>query len=224
MSLQIPIKFSSKKGANDTEKNFIFTEKNLKIFSYFEDFFKAQNDKNFLILLGEKYSGKSSILKILSKKIAQKKEIIFLNNQSLKSGYFNNFIQENNFYILDDFDKIENEETLFHLYNSIANSKGKLVLAGEIVPKYELKDLNSRISNIEIIKIENLKTPEEVKEILAGVFAQKQIKISNNLIDFISKNIERSYERIFEIVQKIEEKIFEKSDKISLQEVKEIIF
>ena len=69
--------------------------------------------------------------------------------------------------------------------------------------KINLIDLKSRLNSFMEIKI-NLPTDELIRVIISKTFSDKQIDLSNKNLEFVIKNIERSYEKIFKFTKDID--------------------
>ena len=170
-------------------------------------------EKNFLNISGEKYSGKTHLLNIFSKKFkAIKLNSNFLKNQDLKE------IKVHQNIILEDLETAIDEKLLYTLFN-IIDQDNKFLIMSSIQPiteiKFNLEDLRSRTKNCLLAKIE--KPDDELMfALILKNLSDRQITIDKKLIDFIIKRIERSYSKIFEFIYKI--------DKISLKKKKPIDF
>ena len=70
--------------------------------------------------------------------------------------------------------------------------------------KVELNDLKSRFESFVNINID-LPTDELIKVIIIKNFSDKQVKIESKLLDYIIKNVDRSYEAIFDLIQKLDD-------------------
>ena len=51
----------------------------------------------------------------------------------------------------------------------------------------------------------DLPTDELIKVIISKNFSDKQVKIESKLLEYIVKNIDRSYEAIFDLIDKIDD-------------------
>jgi chromosomal replication initiation ATPase DnaA len=170
-------------------------------------------EKNFVNLIGEKFSGKTHLINIFLEKFKGIKiEANEINNEFLKKiKVFENIIIEN----LND--KID-ENLLFTLFNIIDQDNKYIILTSKnpIVDfSFKLKDLNSRSKNFLLCNIEKPGDDLMFALILKNL-SDRQISIDKKLIDFIIKRIDRSYGKIFDFIYKI--------DKISLKRKKPIDF
>jgi len=170
-------------------------------------------EKNFVNLIGEKFSGKTHLINIFLKKFKGIKiEANEIDNEFLKKiKVFENIIIEN----LND--KID-ENLLFTLLNIIDQDNKYIILTSKnpiVDYSFKLNDLNSRSKNFLLCNIEKPGDDLMFALILKNL-SDRQISIDKKLIDFIIKRIDRSYGKIFDFIYKI--------DKISLKRKKPIDF
>ena len=170
-------------------------------------------EKNFVNLIGEKFSGKTHLINIFLEKFKGIKiEADEINNEFFKKiKVFENIIIEN----LND--KID-ENFLFTLFNIIDQDNKYIILTSKnpiVDYSFKLNDLNSRSKNFLLCNIEK---PEDdlMFALILKNLSDRQISIDKKLIDFIIKRIDRSYGKIFDFIYKI--------DKISLKRKKPIDF
>ena len=170
-------------------------------------------EKNFVNLIGEKFSGKSHLINIFLEKFKGIKiDANEIDNEFLKKiKVFENIIIEN----LND--KID-ENLLFTLLNIIDQDNKYLILTSKnpiVNYSFKLNDLNSRSKNFLLCNIEKPGDDLMFALILKNL-SDRQISIDKKLVDFIIKRIDRSYGKIFDFIYKI--------DKISLKRKKPIDF
>jgi chromosomal replication initiation ATPase DnaA len=170
-------------------------------------------EKNYINIIGEKYSGKSHLVNIFLKKFKGIKiEANSLNDENLKSiKPFQNII-------LEDLNLDINEKVIYTLFN-IIDQENKFLIITSTEPitefNFQLKDLCSRTKNCLLAMIE--KPDDELMfALILKNLSDRQIVLDKKLIDFIIKRVERSYSKIFEFIYKI--------DKISLKKKKSIDF
>ena len=170
-------------------------------------------ERNFVNLIGEKFSGKTHLVNIFLEKfngiVIEANE---LNNMSLKQIK----IYEN--IIIENFNDHIDENLFFTLLNMIDQDNKYLILtsAKPIVEHiFQLDDLNSRSKNF---ILSNIDKPEDdlMFALILKNLSDRQISIDKKLIDFIIKRIDRSYSKIFDFIYKI--------DRISLKTKKAIDF
>ena len=170
-------------------------------------------EKNFVNLIGEKFSGKTHLINIFLKKFKGIKiEANEIDNEFLKKiKVFENIIIEN----LND--KID-ENLLFTLLNIIEQDNKYIILTSKnpiVDYSFKLNDLNSRSKNFLLCNIEKPGDDLMFALILKNL-SDRQISMDKKLVDFIIKRIDRSYGKIFDFIYKI--------DKISLKRKKPIDF
>ena len=170
-------------------------------------------EKNFVNLIGERFSGKTHLVNIFLHKFKGIKiEANEINNEFLKKiKVFENIIIEN------FNDKID-ENLLFTLLNIIDQDNKYLILSSKkpiVDYSFKLNDLNSRSKNFLLCNIEK---PEDdlMFALILKNLSDRQISIDKKLVDYIIKRIDRSYGKIFDFIYKI--------DKISLKRKKPIDF
>mgnify|MGYP000710600796 FL=1 len=170
-------------------------------------------EKNFVNLIGEKFSGKTHLINIFLEKFKGIKiEANEIDNEFLKKiKVFENIIIEN----LND--RID-ENLLFTLLNIIDQDNKYIILTSKnpiVDYSFKLNDLNSRSKNFLLCNIEKPGDDLMFALILKNL-SDRQISIDKKLVDFIIKRIDRSYGKIFDFIYKI--------DKISLKRKKPIDF
>jgi chromosomal replication initiation ATPase DnaA len=203
-------------------ENFVELEENHAAINFLQKFFTqtnfSQSQFKSLILKGSTSSGKTHLSHIFAKKsLAEFLQISEISRQNLTSLF-----AANHFYILEDINKIQNEELLLHLINSASEAKAFLLLTSQNKNEFHLKDLTSRIKNIFSLKIKD-PSSKTIEILLVNAFSRRQIKVSSRIINFISSNIARDYQAIFDTVNLIELSCGENKRKLTLRVVKEIL-
>ena len=146
----------------------------------------------------------------------------FISKEVLNDNNPLNIFANNKFFIVDDFSEINDEERILALINSAVESKIFLLLADNNTRKFNLKDLNSRLKNIFSTEIKD-PTTETMKILIANLLSNHQIKLSANQLDDIISNLPRSYSSIDLILKKINFFLLENGDKISKNNIAQII-
>ena len=206
---QLIIKFDYEQNFRDDD--FYVSNSNKHIFKLLNQWPKW--GKNFLNIIGEKFSGKSHLVKIFIKKYKGiKLDANSLSEESLKIlKIHQNIIIEN----LNN--KID--EKLFYSLLNIIDLDNKFIIVTSEKPivdiEFKLSDLKSRAKNFLLQKIEKPDDDLMFALILKNL-SDRQISLDKKLIDFIIKRIDRSYGKIFDFIYKI--------DKISLKRKKPIDF
>jgi len=177
-------------------------------------------EKNFVNLIGEKFSGKTHLINIFLEKFnGIKIEANELNNQYLKDiKIYENIIIEN---LNEEID----ENLLFTLLNIIDQDNKYLVITTKkpiVEFLYKLDDLKSRSKNFILSRIEK---PEDdlMFALILKNLSDRQISIDRKLIDFIIKRIDRSYGKIFDFIYKIDEISLKRKKPIDFKIIKEVL-
>ena len=213
---QLLLKFDLKQ--NYRSEDFYVNKSNFFAYNLIEKW--PRWDKNIVNIYGEKYCGKTHLSNIFKKKNnAFKIKANEFSNQALKDfKVFENLI-------LDDFDENVDENLMYTLFN-IADQDNKFVLINSLKPinelNFNLKDFMSRARNCLFAKIE--KPDDELMfAIILKNFSDRQILIEKKLIDFIIKQIDRSYGKIYEFIYKIDEISLKKKKSIDFKIIKEAL-
>ena len=177
-------------------------------------------EKNFVNLIGERFSGKTHLVNIfLSKFKGIKIEAKEIDNEFLKKiKVFENIIIEN------FNDKID-ENLLFTLLNIVDQDNKYLILTSKnsiVDYSFKLNDLNSRSKNFLLCNIEK---PEDdlMFALILKNLSDRQISIDKKLVDYIIKRIDRSYGKIFDFIYKIDEISLIRKKPIDFKIIKEAL-
>ena len=215
---QIPI-IIEKKSKYKT-KDFVVSLSNKNSYEWIKNWPNWPEYMHILNIYGPALSGKTHLGKIW-KKNADAKTFFKLKdfNSVEKSKKFN--------FILEDFDNnfLFNEKALFHLLNHIKYTNGYLlILSRDPVSKidFNLDDLNSRFNSVLKQKIE---PPDDylLKGILKKLFVEKQCLVSDKILDYLVKRINRNYEDINKIASLINEYSLSMKKKVSFSIVRTIL-
>jgi len=177
-------------------------------------------EKNFVNLVGEKFSGKSHLINIFLEKFKGTKfEASEINNETLKKIK----IYEN--IVIENLNEKINENLFFTLLN-IIDQDNKFLVVTSLKPivdfSYKLEDLNSRSKNFLLSAIEK---PEDdlMFALILKNLSDRQISIDKKLVDFIIKRIHRSYGKIFDFIYKIDEISLKRKKPIDFKIIKEAL-
>jgi len=159
-------------------------------------------EKNFVNLIGEKFSGKTHLINIF----LEKYKGIKIDAKNITNDFIKNIkIHEN--IVLENIDEKIDENLLFTLIN-IVDQDNKYLIITSIIPivdfKFELNDLKSRSINFILSQIEKPGDDLMYALILKNL-SDRQISIDKKLIEFIIKRIDRSYGKISDFIYKIDE-------------------
>ena len=185
---------------NYKDEDFFISKSNQHILKFLNEWPKWE--KNFLNIIGEKFSGKSHIIDIFLKKFnGIKYEAKSLNNDILKEiKLYENIVIEN----LNE--KID-EKLVYSLFN-IIDQDNKYLIVTTIKPivdlNFSLVDLRSRSKNF---ILQNIEKPDDelIFALILKNLSDRQISLDKKLINYTIKRIDRSYGKIFDFIYKIDE-------------------
>ena len=213
---QTIIKFDYDK--NFKKDDFYVSKSNKHVFDFLNIWPKWE--KNFINIIGEKFSGKTHLINIfLQKNKGIKFEGKSLRNDDLKRvKIYENIIIEN---LSSDTD----EKLLYSLFN-LVEQDNKFIIVTSVKPivdiTFYLKDLRSRTKNFILLNIEK---PDD--ELIFGIIlknlSDRQISLDDKFIEFIIKRIERSYSKIHDFIYKIDQLSLKKKKSIDLKIIKEVL-
>lgn len=140
------------------------------------------------------------------------------------------FMSGNDFvFVIEDVDNhVDNsqiEESLFHLYNWVKEQGGYLLLTARKRPKLwplTLADLSSRLLASEVVKID---PPEDdlLRAIIIKQFSDRQIKLADDVINYILPRTERSFEAVRRLVKAIDRLSLVEKKKITISVVRRVL-
>ena len=177
-------------------------------------------DKNFINLIGEKFSGKSHLINIF----LEKNKGIKIYSEDIN----NDFLQKIKIYeniIVEDLTEKINENLLFSLIN-IIDQDNKYLIVTSTIPivdfKFKLNDLNSRSTNFILSQIEK-PGDDLIYALILKNLSDRQISIDQKLIEFIIKRIDRTYGKISDFIYKIDEISLKRKKPIDFKIIKEAL-
>ncbi len=198
--------------------DFYVSKSNEHIIKFFDKW--PEWEKNFLNISGEKYSGKTHLIKIfLKKNLGVKIDARFLDNEKFeKLKLYQNIVLEN-------FDQNIDEKLAYTFFNFI-EQENKYLIVTSIIPivnmSFKLEDLQSRCKNF---ILQNIDKPDDelIFALIVKNLSDRQISLDRKFIDYIIKRIDRSYGKIFDLIYKIDEKSLKKKKAIDLKIIKEVM-
>ena len=204
---------------NNLKKDDFFVSKSNKhILDLFDTFPKWE--KNFLNIIGEKYSGKTHLINIFLSRFKG----IEIEAKTLNENHLRN-IKINQNIILENLDKDIDENLLYTLFDMIEHNHKYLIVTSKkpiVDLDFSLNDLKSRSKNFLLHKIEK-PDDELIFAMILKYLSDKQISLDKKLIDFIVKRIDRSYGKIFDFLYKIDEISLKKKKAIDIKIIKEVL-
>jgi len=177
-------------------------------------------EKNFVNLIGEKFSGKTHLSDIF----LQKFKGIKIEAKDLNNDFLNKIkIHEN--IVVENISNEINENLFFSLLNIIDQDNKYLIITTTkpiVDIQFALKDLNSRSKNF---LLSNIEKPEDdlMFALILKNLSDRQITIDKKLINFIIKRINRSYGKIHDFIYKIDEISLKRKKPIDFRIIKEAL-
>ena len=177
-------------------------------------------EKNFVNLIGEKFSGKTHLSNIF----LQKFKGIKIEAKDLNNDFLNKIkIHEN--IVVENISNEINESLFFSLLNIIDQDNKYLIITTTkpiVDIQFSLKDLNSRSKNF---LLSNIEKPEDdlMFALILKNLSDRQITVDKKLIYFIIKRINRSYGKIHDFIYKIDEISLKRKKPIDFRIIKEAL-
>ena len=194
---QLTFKFPFK--TNYFEEDFYVSRSNFDAYKLIESWPKWSS--RLINIFGPSGCGKTHLANIFNKKINS----FLIKASDLKNNSLSD-IKIKECLIIDEYQN-NLEEKLFYSILNQCHLSNQYIIINSLKPiqlfEVQLNDLKSRFSSFVNIGID-LPTDELIKVIISKNFSDKQVKIDNKLLEFILKNIDRSYEGIFELIEKLD--------------------
>ena len=178
-------------------------------------------EKNIINLNGDKFCGKTHLTKIFIKKFKAFK----IDAKNLSDEKIKEFKVHQNF-VLENFDQNSvNEKLIYSLINIVEQDNKYLIInSRKALNKYSFKlnDLNSRLKNCLNAKIE-LPDDSLMFAIILKNFSDRQIFTDKKIINYVIKNIDRSYSKICEFIYKVDQVSLQKQKPVTIKTIKEAL-
>ena len=216
MTNQLVFSFPFKK--NYLKQDFYVSKNNFNAFKLIESWPKWPS--RLVNIYGPSGCGKTHLINILQNKIQSKtlyaKEI----TEDILKEY-----KTKECLIIDNFENNIDEKIFYSIINQ-ANQDNKYLIISSVISikkiESKIKDLKSRFSSFVDIGID-LPTDDLIRVILTKNFSDKQIQVSEKNIEYILKNIERSYEKIISFSNTIDNLSLTKAKPINLHLIKKVL-
>ena len=172
-------------------------------------------------IFGPKGCGKTHLSNILKKKINL---IHIIDAKNVDNETISKF-EKLDCLIIDNYEKNIDEKMFYSLLNQSKQSDSYL-LVNSILPlgniKFDLKDLRSRTESFINLGIE-LPTDDLLRVVISKSFSDKQIEITPKILEYIIKNIERSYEKVFKFIKEIDDLSLSSGKSININLIKKVL-
>ena len=171
-------------------------------------------------IFGPSGCGKTHLINILSKKL----KLISIEAKNFNEK-INNIIENFDCIVIENYEGNINESLLYSLINQVLQlNKSLIINSSKNIKNYKINlvDLKSRLDSFLEIQID-LPTDELIKVIISKTFSDKQIDLSNNNLEFIIKNIERSYDKISKFTKDIDNISLSTGKSININLIKKVL-
>jgi len=213
---QLTFKFPFK--TNYFEEDFYVSTNNFSAYKLIESWPKWSS--RYINIYGPPGCGKTHLANIFKKKI---------NSFFVKASELNDnslpLIKLKECLIIDDY-KNNIEEKLFYSTLNQSHQCNQYVIINSLrsirSSNVQLKDLMSRFNNFIDIGIE-LPTDDLIRVILTKNFSDKQVKVESKILEYILKNIHRSYEDIFDLIDKVDSLSLSTGKSININLIKKVL-
>lgn len=192
------------------DSDFIISLSNLDAYKAIQNHYEWPHNR--LLIIGEKGSGKTHLMKIWQLKTNA--SLINEASDLININLYSSLIVEN----------IENhsENTMLEIINLANEHCIPLLLTASVYPNFKINDLRSRIAST---YKQFIKKPDEelMKILLIKQFSDRQIKVDKGVIDYISSNIKKSFIILNDVVNLIDKLSQLQKKKVTKQLVKNVI-
>lgn len=216
MSEQLFFNFPFKK--NYLSQDFYVSENNYNAFKLIESW--PNWTSRFVNIFGPKGCGKTHLINVLGNKMKG----IIIKSSEIDEKILNSY-KLKECLIIDNFENNIDERLFYSIINmAVQDNKFLIVSSIKSIKKFQikLKDLSSRFTSFIDIGID-LPADDLLRVILAKNFSDKQVEISTKNIEYILKNIDRSYEKVNLFTNSVDNLSLAKAQPIKLNLIKKVL-
>jgi len=174
---------------------------------------------NLVNVFGPKGCGKTHLSKILNQKINS----VIVSPLEINKSDFS--LPDIECLIIDNYENNIDQNLFYSIINNIKQAN-KYIVVNSKIPitkmKVDLKDLQSRLNSFVSFGI-NLPTDDLLRVMITKSFSDNQIKISNKNLEFIIKNIDRSYENVLKFIKNIDRESLSSGKSININLIKKVL-
>jgi chromosomal replication initiation ATPase DnaA len=213
---QLTFKFPFK--TNYFEEDFYVSTNNFEAYKLIETWPKWPS--KFINIFGPPGCGKTHLANIFKKKFNSFfVKAMDLNNNSLP------LIKLKECFIIDEYQNNVEEKLFYTILNQCYLSNQYIIInSSKPIQLFEIKlnDLKSRFGSFVNVGID-LPTDELIKVIISKNFSDKQVKIDSKSLEYILKNIDRSYKGIFNLINKLDNLSLSTGKSININLIKTVL-
>ena len=200
------------------KKDFFVSSNNFEAYKLIESWPEWPDKK--INIFGPSGCGKTHLVRILSKRI----KLLSVEANQFNENV-NNAIQKYDCIVIENYSANINEELLYSTLNQVVQlNKSIIINSLTNIKKLNVKliDLKSRLNSFMEMQTD-LPTDELLKVIILKTFSDKQVQLTNRNLEFIIKNIERSYEKISKFTKDIDNLSLSTGKSININLIKKVL-
>ena len=180
-------------------------------------------------IYGPSGCGKTHLANVFAQIVALKTShpyrIPFIKASQIDKNMIHDLFENNPQIVIEDLHELKNQEALFHLYNTYRDLGGNILFTSTIAPariNFSLPDLRSRMNIVPSLEI---KAPDDevLTALIVKLFMDRQLTPSQEMLNFLLKNIHRSFSYVRKLVEEIDNISLAKKRAISINIAKEAI-
>jgi len=156
---------------------------------------------NCLAIYGPAGSGKTHLAHVWK----EVSSAILISSEALTQDRVPQLVEHKNV-VLEDGEKLTDPAALFHLINLIRQEGGSLLLTGQQPPTRwpnDLADLSSRLAGLLSVRLAE-PDDELFRRVMQKQFADRQIEVEDDVIDYLLVRVERSFDQVKAIVRNLD--------------------
>ena len=213
---QLTFKFPFK--TNYFKKDFYVSSNNFAAYELIES--SPDWPDKWINIYGPEGCGKTHLSNILKKKI----DTVLISAEKINNEKIIK-IDKHQCIIIDNYKNNISENLLYSLLNHI-KQLDKQVVINTLLPlrqfSIKLPDLRSRFELFIELGID-LPTDDLLKVIISKTFSDKQINLNPRILDFIMKNIDRSYDKVFKFIKDLDTESLSTGKSININLIKKVL-
>lgn len=203
---QIPLKFKSQ--VDFRREDFMVANCNREALSMVElwpdwPFFGA-------VIYGPEGCGKSHLAHVFAERVAMLCQypisVLMINAQEVTMSRVMRIHQENPCLVVENLQPDIDNEAMFHLYNLYQNQGGYILFTAKDAPArmcFKLPDLQSRLNMLPAVAIAE-PDDEMLAALVVKLFYDRQITISQEILNYIIQNMQRSFSYAQKLVAEVD--------------------
>tara|TARA_B100001057_G_C22773740_1_gene920720 strand:- start:478 stop:1134 length:657 start_codon:yes stop_codon:yes gene_type:complete len=200
------------------EKDFFVSTNNFEAYKLIESYPKWPEKQ--INIFGPSGCGKTHLINILGKKL----KLLPVDAKKFDEKV-NNVVEKFDCIVIENYRGNINENLFYSFINQVLQND-KILIINSLIKiknyKIDLIDLKSRLDSFLEIQI-NLPTDDLIRVIISKTFSDKQIDLSNKNLEFIVKNIERSYDKILKFTKDIDNISLSTGKSININLIKKVL-